>query len=87
MAELSCLPFRTYLYIYKQSFDTCVLYTDTDCKCSIDTSPVATYCVAATAQAPSAVPAKPDRKRENSRSRPATTQLSFSPCLCRSHKM
>ncbi|CAL1677555.1 unnamed protein product [Lasius platythorax] len=60
---------------------------DTDCKCSIDATPIATYCVAATAEASSAVPAKPDRQRENSRGRPATTQLSFPPCLCRSHKI
>ncbi|KAL6426115.1 hypothetical protein ACFW04_008998 [Cataglyphis niger] len=60
---------------------------DTDCKCSIDVSPVTTYCVPAAAQAPSAVPAKPDCKRENSRSRPVTAQLSFPPCLCRSHKI
>ncbi|XP_072747427.1 uncharacterized protein [Anoplolepis gracilipes] len=56
----------------------------THCKCS---TPIATYCVAATAEAPSTVSAKPDCKRENSRNRPATTQLSFLPCLCRSHKI
>ncbi|XP_029172114.1 uncharacterized protein LOC114941328 [Nylanderia fulva] len=59
---------------------------DTDCKCS---TPIATYCVAATAETPkSATPAKPNRQRENSRDPPdVATQLSFTPCLCRSHKI
>lgn len=77
--QLNCLSF---IYLWTIIQRSCLV--STDCKCS---TPIATYCVAATAEAPSTVSAKPDCKRENSRNRPATTQLSFLPCLCRSHKM